>query len=177
MANSICWDRFFSNLSSYEKFLSRLRSLIGAAGNQLHTKTTPLPELAIFQMAAWIDADVAALRQLMPWRDSAFQWRTPDGAALPSIHGLPDAAGVIYVLEGSLNGGPLLERMLTDSVPEVSVDVRTFFRAAGMDRASHWGAVQRWLDQTLRARADLERAIASAERTFLVIETHLGVLE
>lgn len=72
--------------------------------------------------------------------DDASLERLPHCAVLPSLAGVPEALGCLYVLEGSTLGGQLILRHLRRHFDGVSLGDFSFFRAYGDEVGPWWRA-------------------------------------
>ncbi|NOJ76808.1 biliverdin-producing heme oxygenase [Myxococcus xanthus] len=72
--------------------------------------------------------------------DDATLERLPRCAELPSLAGVPEALGCLYVLEGSTLGGQLILRHLRRHFDGMSLGDFSFFRAYGDEVGPRWRA-------------------------------------
>ncbi|WNZ65863.1 biliverdin-producing heme oxygenase [Myxococcus sp. MxC21-1] len=72
--------------------------------------------------------------------DDASLERLPHCAELPSLAGVPEALGCLYVLEGSTLGGQLILRHLRRHFDGVALGDFSFFRAYGDEVGPRWRA-------------------------------------
>lgn len=89
--------------------------------------------------------------------DDASLGRLPRCADLPSLAGVPEALGCLYVLEGSTLGGQLILRHLRRHFDGVSLGDFCFFRAYGEEVGPRWRAFGDAVNQA---------SVAAAEDTF-----------
>ncbi|TDS07471.1 biliverdin-producing heme oxygenase [Sphingobacterium paludis] len=84
-------------------------------------------------------------------------------AFAPSIQNTLDALSALYVLEGSIMGGPYIVQMLNKYGIELGT---SFFSGYGENTGNMWAAFTAALNQHAQDPADHERAIAVANETF-----------
>jgi heme oxygenase len=111
----------------------------------------PLP--ATIRMAAWIEGLLGA-----------------SGAEGAESTGVASLLGVLYVLEGSTNGGPYIAAALRKSLGLSAASGTDYLSPHGTHQRERWGAFKRNLDALRLAPTDRDAAIEAARRTFLSIE-------
>ncbi len=84
-------------------------------------------------------------------------------AFLPAIENKNQAIGALYVLEGSIMGGPFIVKMLEKVGIESGFN---FFQGYGDQSAEKWLEFTKIINQEVNQEADIEEAIASAKNTF-----------
>ncbi|GEL69027.1 biliverdin-producing heme oxygenase [Myxococcus virescens] len=101
--------------------------------------------------------------------DAASLERLPHCAGLPSLAGVPEALGCLYVLEGSTLGGQLILRHLRRHFDGVSLGDFSFFRAYGDEVGPRWRAFGDAVNQaSISATEDTfdARVVTGAQDTF-----------
>ena len=81
--------------------------------------------------------------------------------------------GVLYVIEGSTQGGRFISRHLANTLGITGDTGASFFNIYQWD--SSWGAFRRWLstDMAIRYQDDYRNIIEGADRTFSALHAHL----
>ncbi|MFP2958601.1 biliverdin-producing heme oxygenase [Myxococcus sp. 1LA] len=101
--------------------------------------------------------------------DDASLARLPLCAELPSLAGVPDALGCLYVLEGSTLGGQLILRHLRRHFDGTPLGTFSFFRAYGDDVGPQWRAFGEAVNLASVTSSDVAfdaRAVKGAQDTF-----------
>lgn len=84
-------------------------------------------------------------------------------ATVPAIANEMQAMGALYVLEGSIMGGPYIIQMLQKKGIAKGF---SFFKGYGEESASKWSAFTEVLNSLPRNGEDRERAVQAASETF-----------
>ncbi|MDM1048663.1 biliverdin-producing heme oxygenase [Sphingobacterium hotanense] len=84
-------------------------------------------------------------------------------AFLPIIENKNQAIGALYVLEGSIMGGPYIVKMLQKQGIETGFN---FFQGYGEQSAEKWAKFTKIINTEVAEEKDIEEAIASAHNTF-----------
>ncbi|RYY36785.1 MAG: heme oxygenase [Sphingobacteriaceae bacterium] len=82
---------------------------------------------------------------------------------LPAIKNVVDALGALYVMEGSIMGGPYIVQMLQKGGIDKGV---SFFSGYGKNTGQMWGIFTEALNRVAATEADEEAAIEAANQTF-----------
>ncbi|ATB45434.1 biliverdin-producing heme oxygenase [Corallococcus macrosporus] len=101
--------------------------------------------------------------------DDASLAHLPRCGGLPSLAGVPEALGCLYVLEGSTLGGQLILRHLRRHFDGTPLGPFAFFRAYGDDVGPRWRAFGEAVNQASVVAADAafdSRAVKGAQDTF-----------
>lgn len=175
---SLKWEQFFASRYAYLDFLARYRQLIEPAA-QLVVAQLPKasPSGLIASMAEWIARDIGDLHAQLRGDSSprtSITWLSPEPARIDWVTHPAEAAGIVYVLVGSLNGGKFLANQARRQLQFANKQGLAFFTASGIDVGSQWRATKDWLDRFLATPAAIAQATYSAQQMFLVIENHLG---
>ena len=103
-------------------------------------------------------------------------------AAIPRMpaHGLPtvttqaEAAGVLYVLEGSTLGGQLISRHLARSLNIEPEQGGRFYAGYGQDNGRMWSLFRQWLGALTLDDRQIQQAASAAVQTFAAMDQWLG---
>jgi heme oxygenase len=89
----------------------------------------------------------------------------------PAINSVSEAAGAMYVLEGSTHGGPYIARMIRAKlqVPESSL---SYFSAYGDETAARWNYFKNAFESQA-GKINLGLMIAGANETFTTLQDWL----
>ncbi|WP_245682418.1 biliverdin-producing heme oxygenase [Archangium gephyra] len=128
------------------------------------------PELRLAERwkVALLKVDLLALGH-----DGASLARLPRHPGLPSLSGVPEALGALYVLEGATLGGQLILRHLTRHFQGASVGVFAFFRVYGESVGPMWKAFGEALAHACPEPALTPRVVRGAQDTFEAFEAWL----
>lgn len=90
---------------------------------------------------------------------------------LPPIHSVFEAAGTLYVLEGSTLGGQVISRMISDKLPSVTDNSLSFFNSYGGDTLPMWRKFQDRLNSLVTNEVQQAETVRAAESTFNYFKT------
>lgn len=174
---SIDWRQFFSDLASYREFLARYSVIVANAVGRLSPMLArDMDRFAAPQMVQWLEEDLRTVDGWLTGRGSRppeWSWRSASPSEVTWIGSPAAAAGVVYVLEGSLNGGAVLGRLAEASLGISGEAGRRFLAAPGIDRGQHWRATREWLDTALFGPGETRCAVESANQMFSYFTEHL----
>lgn len=158
-------------LSGYRRHLEALHGLYAPLEASLAARLEGLyPELRLAER--WklplLEEDLRALGH-----EDASLARLPRPARLPSLPGVPEALGTLYVLEGATLGGQLLLRHLTRHFEGISAGGFAFFRAYGEAVGPMWKAFGEVLLRACPEPALAPRVVRGAQDTFDTFEVWL----
>lgn len=114
-----------------------------------------LPDLASRRNASYIKADIVELGSSLKELPSA---------TIPEITNSSQAMGALYVLEGSIMGGPYIIQMLR----KLGINKGfSFFSGYGDEATQKWQSFISALNSVAKTEEDSHQAINSATKTFL----------
>ena len=88
------------------------------------------------------------------------------GDALPQINNHSEALGVLYVIEGSTLGGPIINKMVSSQLNDVNISEQSFFNAYGGKTEAMWQIFKFSLNTTFKSE-EKSAIIWSANNTFI----------
>ncbi|WP_150304947.1 biliverdin-producing heme oxygenase [Pseudomonas saliphila] len=158
--------------SQYRELLQSMLAFYQALDAELVPATAALlsrfpdPDYRYLPRAPLLSSDCEALGCAMP--------PVPRPTVEPHLSGREGyLLGVLYVIEGSTQGGRFISRHLADTLDRDEHSGAGFFNLhRGNDS---WAAFRRWLDKGLafEHRNDIENIIEGADMTFSALRTHL----
>ncbi len=92
-----------------------------------------------------------------------FSWDELPLAQLPTIENKNQAIGALYVLEGSIMGGPYIVKMLQQ---KGIADGFNFFKGYGEASGEKWAEFSQLINTEVAEEADMVEAISAAQETF-----------
>lgn len=113
-----------------------------------------VPDLSSRRNSSYLKADL---------RELGFEEEHAQRPELPSIESLPQALGAMYVMEGSIMGGPIIVEMLRKYGLKRGF---SFFSGYGTETASMWNIFVTVLNERLQSPDAQEEAITAANETF-----------
>lgn len=113
-----------------------------------------LPDLADRRNASYIKADIEALGETV---------NDLPPAVAPEINNLAQAIGALYVLEGSIMGGPYIVKMLEKGGLTKGF---SFFSGYGEASGQKWAAFTEVLNSIAKNETEEAEALQSAHETF-----------
>lgn len=168
---SIDWRSNLEELGAYEQFLAKICHFIspadriieeyfGGSESWIQTRRT----------AAWAQSD---LRELVAARPGAEHVESVDGEASADelyrwVKGPADAAGILYVLEGSTMGSLFLCNLACSNFDSPADAPVKFLSAYGKDTARRWQETKLWLDGFLSTESEIAAAISAARNMFQI---------
>lgn len=168
---SIDWRANLEDLGAYEQFLAKvsyflspadqiIEDYFGGAESWFQTRRT----------AAWARSD---LIQLVRARVEAGEEESlPDATSADELYrwvgGAADAAGILYVLEGSTMGSLFLCNLACSNFESPADAPVKFLNAYGKDTARRWQDTKLWLDSFLRTKDEIATAINAARNMFQI---------
>ena len=168
---SIDWRANLEDIAAYEQFLSKIcyflppadriiQQYLGVSENWFETRRT----------AAWAQAD---LRELVAARSDS-EYAESSNEEVPAedlyqwVEGSADAAGILYVLEGSTMGSLFLCNLAcTNFDSPVDAPVK-YLSAYGKETARRWQDTKLWLDRFLSTENEIAAAISAARMMFQI---------
>ncbi len=168
---SIDWRANLEDLGAYEQFLAKIcyflppadrliEQHLGGAENWFQTRRT----------AAWAEAD---LRELVAGHPDSTQVASRNEETSANdlyqwVEGAADAAGILYVLEGSTMGSLFLCNLAcTNFDSPVDAPVK-YLSAYGKETARRWQDTKLWLDRFLSTENEIATAISAARMMFQI---------
>lgn len=123
-----------------------------------HINPSILPDYTLRGASDKIANDLAMLNNVVP---------LPVSAAVPQIRNIPQAAGAMYVIEGSTLGGQVIARMIRENPGiQVSDDALTFFRGHDDNTIPMWKTFQGFLNDRFTSEAQIREVTSAATETF-----------
>jgi heme oxygenase (biliverdin-IX-beta and delta-forming) len=158
-----------SRLSSIEAYCGLLRSLW-----QLHAAYE-----AGFADQPWSDSGIdfaPRRRSTMLLTDLSVLGASVFPATPPSLpmHGLCDAIGCLYVIEGSTLGGQIIFQRVRERLGAKADGAASFFRGYGPETGGMWRTLIAAINLTPAHGADADAMEAGARRTFSTFISHWG---
>ena len=168
---SIDWRANLGDLDAYEQFLAKVSFFLspadriiddyfGRTDGWFQTRRT----------AAWARSD---WMQLVHSRSEEDQGKSlPDPATADELYhwvgGPADAAGILYVLEGSTMGSLFLCNLACSNFESASDAPVKFLSAYGKDTARRWQETKLWLDRFLKTKDEIATAVSAAQKMFQI---------
>jgi heme oxygenase len=90
----------------------------------------------------------------------------PAAPPSPPLHGLFDAIGCLYVIEGSTLGGQIILRHVRERLGASAAGAASFFRGYGPETGGMWGKLIDAINLTPAQGDDADAMEAGARRTF-----------
>ncbi len=144
------------NESDYAALLKHFYVYFSAVEQAIAPYITPevLPDYAERRNSSYIRQDIEALGGTAD---------TLPSVTVPVITNALEALSALYVLEGSIMGGPYIVQMLQKQGLTKGF---SFFSGYGADTGRMWGAFTAVLNAHAHTSADREQAVATANETF-----------
>lgn len=158
-------------LSGYRRHLEALHGLHASLEARLAERLAGLATELRLEERWKLPLLEADLREL--GHDEASLARLPRLAPPPSLPGVPEALGALYVLEGSTLGGQLILRHLRRHFEGVSAGGFAFFRAYGEAVGPMWKSFGEALLRLCPEPALAPRVVRGAQDTFEAFEAWL----
>lgn len=131
------------------------------------------PPFALIDRTGRLERDLAALGD--PAEAIA---RLPRCRDLPAVRGAADAAGCLYVLEGSQLGGQVIARELERRLGIGPDSGGSFFAGDGATgTAARWRQVLAWIEAVAAAPPEADAVVAAARETFDSLSRWLAGVE
>ena len=157
--------------NSYQSYLSKLYSIHKACEDQIY----PVLRTAISDLQRRIKSTLITSDLI------ATGFSSKRIAQLPVHHfqtsDLPEALGIMYVLEGSTLGGRILFRHIQEKLGFDAGNGASFFAGYGADTGIMWKTFIYSLEREALAGKFQQRIIASAVDTFKIIDDSLSQVE
>lgn len=178
---AIDWQAWLGSAEEYEQFLreisrfltpadQRLERFFGDTEDWIATRRTAesasadLHDLVLLRTGSEQEAVSAVEAIDKHAADELYTW----------IERPPQAAGVLYVLEGSTMGSVHLCKLVTARV-DLADQVPVRFLSAYQDETENrWQATKNWLDRFLQTETEVNEAIEAACRMFRIYGEQLG---
>jgi|SRR5690554_6732347 len=160
--------------AEYQEVLARLLGFV----EPLEERLQALPEAPLIQAALgkrtkapWLVRDLLSLGSSPEAIASIPRASDPD---LPAVRSLAEAAGVLYVLEGSTLGGQLISRHLAQSLGVTPGQGGSFYGGYGPDHGRMWSQFRHWLARLGPEECPVRQATAAAVQTFESLDRWLS---
>ncbi|TWT99965.1 Heme oxygenase [Botrimarina colliarenosi] len=173
---AVDWNYWLGGRSPYVEFLQRLTRLIGAADAANESQLASPPEwFRRRRTAETIRRDLSSLAgEPAAGAGRSGTPRDKSDAGFDWVDCSAKAAGVLYVLEGSAQGGAILAKIVQDRLGVTRDTGGAYLYGYGPGAHEHWSQVRRWLDQLLATPEETANAAAAANRTFNLYAECLG---
>ncbi|QDU73673.1 hypothetical protein Pan97_06710 [Bremerella volcania] len=168
---SIDWRARLEGLRAYEQFLATVCYFLSPAdriveqyfGQSEHWFNTR-------RTAAWAQSD---LRELFAAHGGTKQIESLGNQATADelydwVKDSADAAGILYVLEGSTMGSLFLCDLACSNFDSPADAPVKFLRAYGKDTARRWQETKLWLDRVLSTEIEIATAVSAARKMFQI---------
>lgn len=152
-----------SSLEHYTNILAIFYGYFAPTEEAILKQITPaiLPDVLSRKRSLFIISDLQKLKYTTPLKVSK---------ELPGISNYAQAAGAMYVLEGSTLGGQHIARMLeAKPVLQEHKDAMSFFKGYGNENMSMWQSFKDCLDNSIN-NEDVETVVQSAIETFELLD-------
>ncbi len=160
--------------SEYQAILARMLGFL----EPLEDAIAASPEAFLFQTdlgdrrkAPWLVQDLLSLG--LDASATAAIPRTPS-QALPVVTTQAEAAGVLYVLEGSTLGGQLISRHLERSLNIEPEQGGRFYAGYGQENGRMWSLFRQWLGSLTLDDRQVQQAASAAVQTFAAMDRWLS---
>lgn len=155
------------NEADYADFLKHFYAYFKAVEQAVapYITTAILPDLAERRNSSYIKTDIEALGdniEALPF------------ATAPEINNAVQALGALYVLEGSIMGGPYIVQMLQKCGLTRGF---SFFNGYGAASGQKWAAFTQILNALPKNEAEEEQALQSAHETFARFSEVFGTVK
>lgn len=169
LESQVDWKTALSSLAGYCQLLASIRT-VQRPVDRILAELLP-DEPAERRNASWIDRDLqwAAGRPGAPTV-------TPDrqDADLSWITEPAQAAGAVYVFEGSTLGAAVLAKQVRENLGATADAGCEYFSAYGDQTVPRWRQTKAWLDERLTTQEQLDAAAQAAQRTFMAYADAVG---
>ncbi|GAA4442146.1 biliverdin-producing heme oxygenase [Bremerella cremea] len=172
---SIDWSYYLRDAHRYAKFLRQISTFLPAADQKIDQLLgKPEPWFKDRRKGKWALEDLQLLTDqseteiLHKIADSA---KSITGMSYAWVQTPQDAAGVLYVLEGSTMGAMHLCKSVSRNIPFAPVG---YLAAYGDQTPSRWKTTKAWLDQFLVEPHHVGQAVQAAKQMFLFYREQLG---
>ncbi|WP_256011470.1 biliverdin-producing heme oxygenase [Desertivirga xinjiangensis] len=155
------------NEADYANLLTHFYAYFNAVEKAVapYITTEILPDLAERRNSSYIKADIEALGACVD--------ELPD-CLTPAINNIPQAIGALYVLEGSIMGGPYIVQMLEKAGLSKGF---SFFSGYGEASGQKWALFTEVLNNIAKSENEEALVIQSAHDTFLRFGDVFGEVE
>lgn len=136
-------------LNSFYNYFSGVESLVSQ-----HINTDILPDYAVRRNSGRLKEDIAEL---------GFQISPLTEKPMPEITSLPAAIGAMYVMEGSIMGGPIIVEMLKKYGIKRGF---SFFSGYGAETGKMWATFMTFMNNNTVTETEQQIAINVASQTF-----------
>ncbi|WP_116106130.1 biliverdin-producing heme oxygenase [Lewinella sp. IMCC34191] len=136
-------------------------------GNKIMDGSLTLPEYRRLQL--WQERTHRVLEPLVAgfqYADYTYRPRFPTAASPDQTVTLPQALGILYVLEGSSLGGSIIYRKLRENSALTAGEPFSFYRNQADWGLQQWRSLAKVLDSVELSEAEMEEATRSAQDTF-----------
>ena len=181
---SVDWKSMLGSAENYDRFLQAISQLICpidlAVERQLNIDHGWFTDR---RRGSWAQEDRLRLTQLMPELATVPSDRQTTERAIPAwesdaswIEGPAEAAGVVYVLEGSTMGAMHLCKVVSHSFPQGITPPIKYLNAYGEATPKHWQQTKSWLDEQLVSPDEIARSTSAAMMMFRLYGENLSKL-
>lgn len=129
---------------------------------------TFLPDYHLRRKSVALANDLNALQSLLP--------RVAGQSALPGVKNKLEAAGAIYVMEGSTLGGVHIAEMIRKRLAANNVNAFSFFDGYGDRTTAMWQSFQKAINDLANSEEEERRIINAANDTFMQFDNLLNGL-
>ncbi|MEW4564856.1 biliverdin-producing heme oxygenase [Bremerella sp. JC770] len=173
---SIDWKANLEGLGSYRQFLGKVNYFLAPTDRIIENHFGESADwFKTRRTSAWAKSD---LDDLAAAHTGMEPFRHPDPQTADQLYlwvkKPADAAGILYVLEGSTMGSQFLCKLASanfDSTVDAPVK---FLNAYGKDTARRWQVTKHWLDGFLRSEDEIATAVHAARRMFQIYGDQLS---
>lgn len=158
-------------IDDYIEILTIFYGYFSPLEDQIEKKITAesLPDIAKRKRSAFILADLQKLQ---------FEKPITITEELPVINNYQQAAGAMYVLEGSTLGGQYIAQMLS-AKPALKEhhDAISFFSGYEQENLAMWNVFKQHLQANIAKEADINIAVQSAIETFSLLDKWISKIK
>ncbi|WP_018611270.1 biliverdin-producing heme oxygenase [Segetibacter koreensis] len=152
-----------NNLDDYTNILTTFYGYFAPVENEIekHITNTILPDIELRKRSSFIISDLRNLNYTRP---------LPVAGEIPLINSYLQAAGAMYVLEGSTMGGQHIVQMLIQKPAlQERKDAMSFFKGYEEQNMLMWQIFKDHLDTNIHEK-DVEEVVQSAIETFVLLD-------
>jgi len=174
---SIDWRANLEEIGAYQRFLAKICHFLAPADRILENHFGATESwIQTRRTADWARSDLRELIRLRPdQEDSAAECRAASTEDLYGwVTGPADAAGILYVLEGSTMGSLFLCNLASSNFESPSDAPVKFLGAYGKDTARRWQETKAWLNRFLSTESEIAMATGAARRMFQIYGDQLS---
>lgn len=168
---SIDWRANLGDLRAYQQFLTKICYFISPADRIIEEYFGVAESwVASRRTAAWAQSDLGELtaKHIGAGHIESFDDQPPADELYRWVKGPADAAGILYVLEGSTMGSLFLCNLACTNF-DFSADAPVkFLSAYGKGTARRWQETKLWLDRFLTTEDEVATAVSAARRMFQI---------